>query len=133
MLRNATLQRLMARLALVAVLLLAFAPVMSRWMKGDALQFLPGLSEICTTSGLKSIDVSGWGSEAPKLPGAGHLGMDADCGYCTLLAGTALLLLAVALLSPPALSRDMPAWQLLPVRMSSIFPGLGSRGPPLAL
>jgi hypothetical protein len=123
----------MARLAFIAVLLMAFAPAVSRWIGSDALQFLSGLTEICTTSGLKSLDVSGWGGDKAKVPAPDHSGMGADCAYCTLLAGTALLLLSLALLFPWRLKALVPVSTPLPFRSSSVFPGLGSRGPPLAL
>lgn len=133
MLRSATFQRSMARLALIAVLLMALAPAVGRWVKSDSLQFLSGLTEICTTSGLKSLDVSGWGGDAAKIPAPAHSGMDADCAYCPLLAGTALLLFAFALLFPQVLAILVPAFAPFSFRSSSVFPGLGSRGPPLAL
>lgn len=121
----------MARLALIAVLLMALAPAMSRWMAGSSTQLLPGLVELCTVDGLKLVDVAGLGGDVAKLPGTGHFGMDADCGYCPLLAGTALLLLVLAVLFPHALAALVPVALTLPSRPSSLFPGLGSRGPPL--
>ncbi len=133
MLRSLTFQRFMARLALVAVVLMALAPAVSRWVKSDSLQLLPGLTEICTTSGLKSLDVSGWGGDKAKIPAPDHFGMGADCAYCPLLAGAALLLLTFALLFPQVLANLVPAFSSLSFSSSSVFPGLGSRGPPLAL
>jgi hypothetical protein len=134
MLRNRTFRRSMSRLAFIAVLLMAFAPAISRWTKGDALQqLMPGLTEICTVAGLKSVDVSAWLGGSGKVPAPDHSGMDADCAYCTLLAGTALLLLTLALLLPRVLANLVPASLPLSFRSSSVFPGLGSRGPPLAL
>jgi hypothetical protein len=132
----------MSRLAFIAVLLMAFAPVVSRWAKGDALQqLMPGFTEICTAAGLKSVDVGAWlgdGSTSintgtSKVPAPDHSGMGADCAYCTLLAGTALLLLTLALLFPRVLADLVPVALPLSFRSSSVFPGLGSRGPPLAL
>ncbi len=123
----------MARLALVAVLLMAFAPAVSRWMKGDTLEFLPGLTEICATGGLKSVDVSKWFGGAEKAPAPQHAGMGADCAYCPLLAGTALLLLALTVLFPLLRAPLGERVSFPPLRASSLFPGLGSRGPPLAL
>ncbi|MEO8366102.1 MAG: DUF2946 family protein [Pseudoxanthomonas sp.] len=136
--RNRIFQRSMSRLAFIAVLLMAFAPVISRWAKGDALQqLMPGLTEICTAAGLKSVDVTAWlGSTSTglsKVPAPDHSGMGADCAYCTLLAGTALLLLTLALLFPRVLANLVAASLSLSFRSSSVFPGLGSRGPPLAL
>ncbi len=134
MLRNRTFQRSLSRLAFLAVLLMAFAPMVSRWAKGDSLQqLMPGLTEICTVAGLKSVDVSAWlGSDTSKAPAPDHSGMGADCAYCTLLAAAALLLLTLALLFPRVLADIVPASPPLSFRSSSVFPGLGSRGPPLA-
>ena len=143
MLRNRTFQRSLSRLAFLAVLLMAFAPVVSRWAKGDSLQqLMPGLTEICTAAGLKSVDVAAWlgdGSSRTsigktiKVPASDPSGMGADCAYCTLLAGTALLLLTLALLFPEILAALVPVSLPLSFPSSSVFPGLGSRGPPLAL
>ena len=141
MLRNRTFQRSMSRLAFIAVLLMAFAPVVSRWAKGDALQqLMPGLTEVCTAAGLKSVDVAAWLGGGSSVQGHTarcrrpiHSGMGADCAYCTLLAGTALLLLTLALLFPRVLAALVPVSLPLSFRSSSVFPGLGSRGPPLAL
>jgi hypothetical protein len=140
MLRNRTFQRSLSRLAFLAVLLMVFVPVVNRWAKGDSLQqLMPGLTEICTAAGLKSVDVGAWlgdsssSNATSKVPAPDHSGMGADCAYCTLLAGTALLLLTLALLFPRVLA-DLVAVPLpLSFRSSSVFPGLGSRGPPLAL
>lgn len=125
----------MSRLAFIAVLLMAFAPVVSRWANGDALQqLMPGLTEICTAAGLKSVDVAASPrGDTSKLPAPDHAGMGADCAYCTLLAGTALLLLTLALLMPQVLANLFPVSPPLSFHPSSLFPGLGSRGPPLAL
>ena len=144
MLRNRTFQRSLSRLAFLAVLLMAFAPAISRWAKGDALQqLMPGLTGICTAAGLKSVDVAAWlgdgsfstsiDSGTIKVPASDPSGMGADCAYCTLLAGTALLLVTLALLFPRVLANLVPASLPLSFRSSSVFPGLGSRGPPLAL
>lgn len=144
MLRNRTFQRSMSRLAFIAVLLMALAPVVSRWAKGDSLQqLMPGLTEICTAAGLKSVDVAGWlgdgssrtgiSSGTIKVPAPDPSGMGVDCAYCTLLAGTALLLLTLALLFPQVPAAVVSVSLPLFFRSSSVFPGLGSRGPPLAL
>lgn len=142
MLRNRTFQRSLSRLAFLAVLLMAFAPAISRWGKGDALQqLMPGLTGICTAAGLKSVDVAAWLGDGSasidngtiKVPASDPSGMGADCAYCTLLAGAALLLLTLALLFPRALANLVPASLPLSFLPSSVFPGLGSRGPPPAL
>lgn len=123
----------MTRLALIAVLLMVFAPTLSRWMKSDRLEFLPGVTEICTTFGLKSVDVASWGKDSPQTPAPDHAAMDADCAYCPLLAGTVLLLLALTLLLPQRQAGGISLALAAVFRASSTFPGLGSRGPPLFL
>ena len=133
MLRNHALQQMMSRLALVAVLLMAFAPSVSRWMKGDKLEFLPGLTELCTTVGTQSVDLASWVRDAAKAPAPDHAAMGADCAYCPLLAGIALLLLALTVLFPLLRIPLGEQGSSSPLRASSLFPGLGSRGPPLAL
>ncbi len=122
----------MARLAFIAVLLMAFAPAISRWVRSDSVELLPGLTELCTTAGLKYVDVSVQG-DAAKSPASEHFDMGMDCAYCPLLAATALLLLSLALLSPQALANLIPHAPPRPSGSSGFFPELGSRGPPLAL
>ena len=129
MFRALHFQRPMARLALIAVLLMALSPVISRWIASSSTQWLPGLVELCTVQGLKLVDVSGFGGDPAKSPPPGHA-MQADCAYCPLLADAALLL-AAALLFPQVLASALPARAASPPVFSSLFPGLGSRGPPL--
>ena len=128
MFRALHFQRPMTRLALIAVLMMALSPAVSRWIASSSTQWLPGLVELCTVQGLKLVDVSGFGGPA-KSPPPGHA-MQADCAYCPLLADAALLL-AAALLFPQVLASALPARAASPPVFSSLFPGLGSRGPPL--
>lgn len=120
----------MARLAFIAIVMAALAPSISRWVAANATDAWPGLASMCTTSGLTLFDsaVSLDGDEAPRGSGA----MDA-CDYCPLLAGAALLLLVLTLLFPAELAGAVPVFQPGSNRPSSIFPGLQSRGPPIAL
>ena len=120
----------MVRLALIAVLLMALSPAISRWVASSTTQLLPGLVELCTVQGLKLVDVSGFGGDAAKSPAPDHA-MQADCAYCPLLAGTALLLLAAVLLFPQVFTNLLPVRIASPPVSSSLLPGLGSRGPPL--
>ena len=129
MFRALHFQRPMTRLALIAVLMMALSPAVSRWIASSSTQWLPGLVELCTVQGLKLVDVSGFGGDPAKSPPPGHA-MQADCAYCPLLADAALLL-AAALLFPPVLASALPARAASPPVFSSLFPGLGSRGPPL--
>ena len=129
MFRALHFQRPMTRLALIAVLLMALSPAVSRWIASSSTQWLPGLVELCTVQGLKLVEVSGFGGDPAKSPPPGHA-MQADCAYCPLLADAALLL-AAALLFPQVLASALPARAASPPVFSSSFPGLGSRGPPL--
>ena len=129
MFRALHFQRPMTRLALIAVLMMALSPAVSRWIASSSTQWLPGLVELCTVQGLKLVDVSGFGGDPAKSPPPGHA-MQADCAYCPLLADAALLL-AAALLFPHVLASALPARAASPPVFSSLFPGLGSRGPPL--
>ena len=129
MFRALHFQRPMTRLALIAVLMMALSPAVSRWIASSSTQWLPGLVELCTVQGLKLVGVSGFGGDPAKSPPPGHA-MQADCAYCPLLADAALLL-AAALLFPQVLASALPARAASPPVFSSLFPGLGSRGPPL--
>ena len=129
MFRALHFQRPMTRLALIAVLMMALSPAVSRWIASSSTQWLPGLVELCTVQGLKLVDVSGFGGDPAKSPPPGHA-MQADCAYCPLLADAALLL-AAALLFPQVLASALPARAASPPVFSSLFLGLGSRGPPL--
>jgi hypothetical protein len=125
----------MARLALVAILLLALVPTLGRIAQARAAgaEAMPSWSVLCTMQGLRSVllpattpahDPSGPWPPAP--PGSD------DCAYCPLLA-TAIVPIAAALsvspvAPPPVLCTSIPA-----VMRSGPHPcGLGSRGPPLA-
>lgn len=141
--RPAAFQRLMARLALLAMLALTLLPGIGRIAQhtgtGTAVtDNAPGqlLGAICTTQGLAydpavaAVEAIGFalddqGRGAPSSPHP-----DSDCDYCAVAAST-LVPTCVAL---PA---SMPQTGIAPVsRRSDIvgwhYPlGLGSRGPPL--
>ena len=123
----------MTRLALLAVLLLALAPSVSRVLSAGSTQVLAGWSQLCTTTGLQLLPSDGRSLSGKPAP-APVPGSDGYCDYCPLAASLPLLLLALALLLPslpratcvrlPAPTRLRPAARLR---------GLGSRGPPLPL
>lgn len=123
----------MTQLALVAVLLLAFAPSINRLVSGAGAQVLAGWTELCTASGLKWVDTAD-ASPAKKAPLAGGgMPMGTDCDYCRLVDVLPLLLLALCLTAPTGLRA-----RLLPKPAPSRRPptnlrGLGSQGPPLFL
>jgi hypothetical protein len=135
-LRSRPFRHWLARLALAAVLLLALAPTVSRWVQSSG-QRLPGvLLAMCTSDGLSLVTpASVWtdvqadqGERAPV--GAAQ---DEYCPHCPLLAKITPLLLAAlvlpALRAPPP-SADAHASVL---RIRAIARGLGARGPPLPL
>lgn len=129
MLRSRTLDRTLTRLALLAVLLLALAPSVSRVLSGGTPQVLAGWSQLCTSMGLKSLP-----SEARSLPGQPALPAGGDyCDYCPLAASLPLLALFLAFVLP-ALNRGIAAVPAAPrLRLPGNFRGLGGQGPPLAL
>lgn len=123
----------MAWLALVAALLMAVAPAVSRVVVATASKSVPVLMELCTASGIKMIDVTPFIGESEAVPPVVPPHMDEACAYCTLATPLPLvLLLLFALLLAPATS--------LPARFSPFSPrprrnlrGLGSQAPPVLL
>lgn len=129
--RSPTFLRSMTRLALVAVLLLAFAPSVSRVLAGGATQILAGWTELCTTQGLKWVD-TGAQSMAEKSPVPSPMPMGSDCAYCPLAASLPLLLLFFVLLFPRLADGSIaPIHRPPPPRVIINLRGLGSRGPPV--
>jgi hypothetical protein len=134
--RRSAFRRPMARLALVAVLLLALVPTLGRIAQARAagVDAAPSWAALCTARGLQpvllpaSAHAAGHGNgeaPAPSPRGGG------DCDYCPLLA-TALPL-AIAPLSVPPAAAPAPALctsRTSPTREAPHPCGLGSRGPP---
>ena len=127
----------MLQLALLAALLMAFAPSVTRWVSVAGSQVLAGWTELCTTDGIKWVDIR---TESPiaksplgKAPSPAGMSMGADCAYCTLAAALPLLLLCLALLFP-RLPGDIVASALtLPSVRRLRLRGLGGQGPPILL
>ena len=122
----------MALLALAAVLLTVAAPTVSRVLSATGWRAAPVLMEICTTGGLKLVDVSPFlGKDGePAVPATS---MEPHCGYCVLatpLPVVLALLLALLLWGAAATAPPARALALKSLRNTR---GLGSRGPPLAL
>jgi hypothetical protein len=128
----------MARLALLAALLVAFAPAVSRVLAGRGA--VPAqLAELCTTAGLQWVDVAKvfagraahGGENAPAAPhhGAG----EGVCGYCALAASLSLPLLLHHTLAPAPVGASA-SWSPAP-RLKSVanLRGLGGQGPPILL
>lgn len=129
----------MTRLALLAALLVAFAPAVSRMLAGHGALPASQLTELCTSAGLQLADVAAafanhttHGHEAP--PTAPHHGEDGNvCDYCALAASLSLPLLALHAIAPLPAATSEP---LLPApRLKTIanLRGLGGQGPPILL
>lgn len=127
--RNPAFSRPMARLALCAMLLLAFAPALSRVLAAGASGAMAGWVELCTASGLKWVDAAAPAGDATPMPPATPAG--ADCAYCPLassLPPMPLALIAQVPL-PPLPQLTMPGHHPgphAPIRLR----GLGGQGPP---
>ena len=112
----------MRGLALLAALLLAFAPSVSRFAAAAPAMVTEAL---CTSEGLKTFVLN-----ADKTAPATH-SVHPDCGYCTLLssanAALPFMALQIAWLELPP---EKTKHYLAPHLVKSSFPALGSRGPP---
>lgn len=121
------LRWLPSRLALLAALLIAVMPTISRIAASAAHGDGAGWAELCTTGGLKLVHAGADG----KPDGAPlRISADGDCAYCPLATSLIVPALLLALLPappPPALpDGTSAAW-----RIGNAHPGtLGSRGPP---
>jgi len=125
----------MQRLALLATLLMACAPVVSRWM-----QSAPSwpAQAMCTTEGLRLADGvllahaghAGIAAQAPDAAPA-HADHGLACDYC-VLAARVLPMLAFALPVPPVLPVLAPVeTTAFPPPTASPWPAHAPRGPPL--
>ena len=122
----------MLQLALLAALLMAFAPSVTRWVSDTGSQVLAGWTELCTTGGIKWVDTRA-GSPMEESPAPAGMPMGADCAYCMLVVALPLLLLCIALLFP-RLSGDVIASVVtLPRTRRLRLRGLGGQGPPVLL
>lgn len=121
----------MTRLALAAVLLMAFAPSISRVLAGSGAQGLAGWSELCTTQGLKWVDTAAQSAAAKsKLPDAPAMG--GDCAYCPLAASLPVWLPLILEFPHPMAGEVIPLAP--PPRFATAnLRGLGGRGPPILL
>jgi Protein of unknown function (DUF2946) len=125
--RNSRLQRYLANVALVAMLLLAFAPSLSRWLVSNNAD--AAWTEICTISGMKLVQISDFNQAALPEP----MPMGQDCAYCPLATTIAALLIAIAIIFPRISERFISHSQHI-IHRTFLYPsGLGSRGPPIIL
>lgn len=121
----------MLQLALLATLLMAFAPSVTRWVGTSGPQVLAGWTELCTTDGMKWVDTR-VASPSKKSPPAG-MPAGADCAYCTLAVALPVLLLCLALLFPRHAADVMARVVALPRVDRLRLRGLGGQGPPVLL
>jgi hypothetical protein len=130
--RSLTFLNPMNRLALIAVLLVALAPSVSRVLASGTTQVLAGWNELCTSAGLAWTD-TGATSLLEKSPLPAGVPADADCAYCPLAVSLPLLLLLLCTLFPcPRAGVLLPTPTIRP-RAVCNGRGLGGQGPPLLL
>ena len=122
----------MLQLALLAALLMAFAPSVTRWVGTAGSQVLAGWTELCTTDGMKWVDTR-VASPAKKSPLPAGLPAGADCAYCTLAVALPVLLLCLALLFPRHAADVIARVVALPRVDRLRLRGLGGQGPPVLL
>lgn len=121
---------LLIKLALLAALLMAFAPGVSRMLAEPSNPVGNIIEAVCTKVGMQYIALPMSIHDKASMPAAQHA---ESCGYCALLAATAVF--AVALL---ILFRAQSTFYAKP-RLHVVKPGprllgtLGSRGPPQSL
>lgn len=129
---SSALFRLMLRLALGAALLMAIAPTVSRVLTATGAAHVPILMELCTSRGLKMVDVAPYiATEAPVA--TTHEASDTACGYCLLVTPLPLLLLAMLGLCIVRAAAPPSRLATLVLPRPRNHRGLGSQGPPLAL
>ena len=125
----------MARLALAAVLLLAAAPTISRWVAGvHPVAVDHAAMMMAADSG--SMAMMHHAMPAPDktpMPPMGGMHDGDACAYCPLLASLlpVLLVLAIVLGLPPR--TRILAGTPVEFRTRPLLRGLGARGPPLPL
>ncbi len=132
MFRSPSFLRPATNLALLAVLLMALAPSVSRLLASiDGAQ--DGWAALCTSMGLTWSDAGGTSPTGkPSLPG-GDKAMGDDCGYCQLLHSLPLVLLFLGLLVPRLVPGNLAFLDTPRLRTRVNGRGLGGQGPPLVL
>lgn len=150
MLRQHRFLQVMHRLALMGALLMAIAPVVSRWVQ-SATDPLGQPTALCSSRGMQQLDLGVIMASAHAahtmsmdlaMPGMDHGNAGAmpvdhhdgvACDYCVLAAN--LLPFVLGLLVLPLLlhaAMRLPVVQRMP-RAASAWPAHGARGPPHAL
>ena len=115
------------------MLLLAFAPSISRVLASGTGEVLAGWSQLCSSMGLKTLPSAGSASPADAPMSQMPAGSGAYCDYCPLAASLPMVLLALVFLLP-VLHRYVLLPRVAPrLRVVHNLRGLGSRGPPILL
>ena len=133
--RSRPLHAAMARLALVAMLMLALLPTLGRLAPQGARAAQDGWAALCTATGLKYVDLSlhhATRGDDGATPGQPHGHGDPDCAYCPLLVSLLVAACVFLLLRECCIRGAIVVGHVAPARRSFHPCGLGSRGPPLA-
>ena len=136
--RNPRLHAAIARVALLAALLLAVVPTLGRLAPRVA---HAGLAALCTAEGLRYVEVAAFAAATPvagphhagapgTAPGHPHDPGAPDCTYCPLLLSLLVAAAWLLWLRAAAARGGLPTWTDLPSRTFVHPCGLGSRGPP---
>ena len=131
MVRQSSISRHLAVLALLAVLLSALAPTVSRVVAATAARGAPILMEMCTMAGIKLVDVSPFVAAAEDEPAPPASPMAPACDYCVL--ATPLLVVLALLLASLEWTPAPPADRLYTLAQRPLrnLRGLGSQAPPV--
>ena len=131
MVRQSSISRHLAVLALLAVLLSALAPTVSRVVAATAARGAPIRMEMCTMAGIKLVDVSPFVAAAEDEPAPPASPMAPACDYCVL--ATPLLVVLALLLASLAWTPAPPADRLYTLAQRPLrnLRGLGSQAPPV--
>lgn len=124
----------MAWLALVATLLTAVMPTVSRVIASAATSATPLLLEMCTAAGIKLVEMPPpLGGDAPRPGHPVPPAMADACSYCVLATSLPVLLLLLGLVAPHGRHAAVARIYQASLRLTRNARGLGSQAPPLAL
>lgn len=128
--RRRRLYAFLLQLAFVATLLMALAPLLSRWQQahGDPVMLMPGgMAHVMPDHAHHAMPAE----PAPQPPLDPHAGHGEACEYC-MMASRLMPWLAVLLVLLPALPRIAPPLQRAVLAPRSLhWPAHAARGPPL--
>lgn len=127
----------MVRLALVAMLLVALAPTVSRTLAAGADGPAARAVQMCTMTGLQTkvltaLSIVGGAMHHDRGDPATTPHDDGDaCGYCSLVVPLPVLLVLLSGLLLPLLPAPVFHSRIVPVRVLRNLRGLGAQAPPL--